>query len=438
MGKINSTTIKFLRNEIIDNGLGAEDNVGDKNIEMLKPLATKLAMVDPRMQGKVTYKASTIMLAALAGIIAGGQTWNEVADYGAAKVDVLRLFDPTIEQAPSHDTLRRFFMIISPDKLEQLYRPWASDWRDKAATCQPVPDDVDERNGIRRHVAIDGKTIRNAIDAKRLVRESGGAIDAECASTAKLHMVSAYDTAGGISLAQERVEVKENELVAIPKLLNTIAPGKGDVVAIDAMGTHKNLAQAIIDKDADYLFEVKDNQRKLKARIRKALDRAKSGTGAILPLMKYEEYSHDHSTETIRTCILCNDNIPMAEEPNAWPKFSTYGAVKARKAPRNGIAKEEEHFFITSLPRDPALIMKHKREHWQIENGLHWQLDVTFNEDGGRKMMNSAQNYSTLTKMVLALLKRNGRKLPIGRKRKTAGWNDEYMAELIAQFLLSF
>jgi len=171
MGKINSTTIKFLRNEIIDNGLGAEDNVGDKNIEMLKPLATKLAMVDPRMQGKVTYKASTIMLAALAGIIAGGQTWNEVADYGAAKVDVLRLFDPTIEQAPSHDTLRRFFMIISPDKLEQLYRPWASDWRDKAATCQPVPDDVDERNGIRRHVAIDGKTIRNAIDAKRLVGE---------------------------------------------------------------------------------------------------------------------------------------------------------------------------------------------------------------------------------------------------------------------------
>lgn len=437
MAKTDKIARNFLKNELIDNDLLEGNEVSECNIKQLASLATELAKLDPRMQGKVTYTASTIMLTALAGIFAGGQTWNEVADYGAMKIDVLRLFDPAIEKTPSHDTIRRFFMIIETDELEQLYRSWAKDWREKEST-EPDAGSPDARHGIDRHLAIDGKTIAGAINAEKLVEEHDGDIDLEYASTAKLHMVSIYDTAGGVSLAQERVEIKENELAAIPKLLETIAIGRGDVITIDAMGTHRDLAQKIIDKGAHYLFEVKDNQRLLKARIRKALEKAAASTASLLPLMTYEYTSHDHSCDTRRECILCNENMLMKEDAEGWPGFSTYGVIRVNKKQKDGKVIEEEHFFITSLPRDPALIMKHKREHWQVENGLHWQLDVNFNEDDGRKMMNSAQNYSLLTKMVLATLKRNKCKLPIGRKRKAAGWDDNYMKELITEFLQAF
>ena len=255
----------------------------------------------------------------------------------------------------------------------------------------------------------------------------------------KIHIETIYDTERYIPLAQECISIKKNELDAIPKLLNCTALGKGDIVTIDAMGTHVNLAQQIHDTGAYYLLEVKDNQRLLKASIKKCMDKIIDTPATALMCSKATDFCHnDHSCEVTRTCYTCLANEYMIEQKKKWPGLSTFGVIKVEKKFKDGTVVNEEHFFITSLPKDPALIMKHKRQHWQIENGLHWHLDVTFNEDGGTKMMNSAQNFSLLTKIALTILKNDKKNIPISQKKMLAGWDEKYLLSLLKAVVKGF
>lgn len=416
---MDKTAKKFLENDMSE-------------LDFIGLMADKMDSVDPRQKSKVVHSASVIMLIALAGVLAGSQTWNEVADYGAAKKDLLRVFIPHMNEVPSHDTIRRFFMLVKPEKLEEIYRGWAFNMQKACGKAM----DIDGM--CRRHLAFDGKTMKDAIDHEQLLAENPD-LSAEDVEYERMHIVSLYDTSHGISLGQERVGVKRNELSAIRKLLTDIGLEPGDVVTIDAMGTHADIAGLICEQGADYLLEVKDNQKKLKEHISMVMDtRIKYYPDGTPVVLTAETTDCSHSCTTHRKCHVLNCEELLMKQKEVWPGLSTVGFIDTAITYKDGSGKSDRHYFITSLPINPELIMKHKREHWQIENGLHWQLDVNFNEDRSKKMMTSAQNYSLLTKMTLATLKNESTKLPVNRKRKAAGWNDTLMYSLICQFIKGF
>lgn len=435
---MDKTTKNFLLNEFKECHSISPDvmEILLKDEKQMLALASVMESIDPRMSGKVMHKASTIMLVALMGVFAGAQTWNQVANYGKAKINLIRRFVPDIENVPEHDTIRRFFMIVDSKKLEEVYRDWAKGFQGELPELESSVD-TEECHAERRHLAIDGKTICGAIDPVKLYRENRRKISREQAEYARLHMVSLYNTDAGVSLAQERVNVKENELAAIPKLLDVADLGKGDIVTMDAMGTHAEFAKTITEKGADYIFEVKGNQAKLKKHIDECMEIFREPAYRSMYNMA-EEILTDHSMVTHRTCYVLKLEALMLKLRDKWPGMNTLGAIVTTRTGKDGASNTEEHYFITSLPKDPTLIMKHKREHWKVENALHWHLDIIFNEDKGRKMMTSAQNYSLLTKMALAVLKKDNRKMAMTDKRLMAGWDDKYMETLVRQFICSF
>lgn len=380
--------------------------------------------IDPRMPNKTIYHASTILLMAMAGVIVGAQTWAEVADYSRANLDFFMEYDQNITDAPSDDTFRRFFMIVDPDKLEELYRGWA---KRLASTLLS--------QGKTRHVAIDGKTIRGAADPEKIAAENRGLTQGQIAN-AKLHMVSAYLADECVSLGQIKTDFKENEIVVIPKLIEELSIGEGDVVSIDAMGTQKKIAEAISAKKAKYLLQVKGNQPGLLEHIRLHMAMAEDG-GSIFRernIAKFKESDATHGMSRTTECWAWKNEGYGFRGLEEWKDCKTFGRiVTTLKNKKTGETTVETMYFISSMDPDPEKLLKHKRKHWQVENGLHWQLDVSFNEDGGRKMMNSAQNYSALTKIVLAVIKndKSKPKTSVQRKRKLAGWNREYLKLLL-------
>lgn len=382
--------------------------------------------IDPRQQKKVKHSAAVILLVALAGAFVKCQTWNEMADFGAEKIDFFRKYFPDLESMPTHDTLRRFFMIVSPESLENVYRRWARNMADMLLPEVSAP----------RHVAIDGKTIRGAIDPKKLKAERDDLTDCQLAA-AKLHIVSAYLTDTGISLGQEKVDFKENEIVAIPNLIEELDIRKGDVITMDAMGTQKKIAIAIRKKKADYIFDVKDNQKHLREQIETAIATA-GGMGAAFAKTatdKHTETAKSHSATKTTTCVVWkHPQLTGCAHLKEWEGAKTFGTITTKVKKKNGEEYEDVHYIISSLDPDAKNIMMYKRRHWGVENGLHWQLDVNFNEDSDRKRMTSAMNFSVINKIVIGVLnaEANTKKVSKNRRRMIAGWSESKLEEYLA------
>ena len=421
--------------------------INDELARHMASMSEAIDTIDPREKNKVTYSGKLIMLVTLSGVFCDCQSWNDIADFARYKKDFLRRFIPDLETTPSYDTLRRFFCIIKTERLESCYREWACNMRGDSPSiedCDWSKVQIGEGNDLytNRHIAIDGKTICGAINADKLVQESAGKITKEQAASAKLHIVSAFLSDMSLSLGQERVSIKENEIVAIPKLLDDIDIRQGDVVTIDALGTQKKIVEKITEKQADYLLEVKDNHLKLRENIENDAEYLLISGRENDFIKRAEETTEGHGFMVTRTCISCSEPSRLGFCYRDWKNLRTYGIIKTEKINiATGEIQNEKHCFISSLVNNPELILKYKRKHWAVENGLHWQLDVTFNEDDGRKMMNSAQNFSTLTKMALTILKNyqdEDKKTSVNRKRKKAGWSDEYLANLINNFIKAF
>lgn len=382
--------------------------------------------IDPRRKNSTRHSGALIMFVTLMGVLADCTTWTEMADYAKCHKGIIDDFFEGVEDTPSHDTLRRFFCIVDPRKIEALYRSWAG----RLSSLIYL-------DSAGRHVAIDGKTIRGALSAKSLMREDPS-LSQEKASRARLHMVSAFVAGQNVSLGQERVSHKHNELDAIRQLLECLTFEKGDVVTIDAMGTHADIAQAIIDAGADYLLFVKDNQKLLKRRIAETFDSWRD-CRMERRVSRCTERSEGHGRVEVRQCWSCSETLALGERGRMWPSLRSYGRILTQRTEKTaGDTTEQVHYFISSLPHEAKEIIRHKRMHWQVENGLHWQLDVSFNEDSDRKRMNSAQNYSVINKMVLALLKSTPSKKSMIARRKWLSWNPEAMKEMMFKAISFF
>lgn len=412
----------------------------------LESMSNAVNGIDPRQASKVIHPAPVIMMSALMGVFANCQTWNEIADFAEARLDFLRSFFPTLKESPSHDTIRRFFCLVSPSLLENSYRKWALSMRENMGIHLGLDDtgEVDEqqKEDFGRQIAIDGKTISKGMNERGKYDSEGFRIQEKNPKPMeKLHLLSAFLVDQCLSLGQEKVDSKENEIIAIPRLLDSLELHEGDVITIDAIGTQKDIVSQIIEKQADYLLEVKGNQPALMEGIEVAMEAVRKYHESEY-VKEFSEREEGHGLIVNRTCRTCSDVYFLGKIFKQWEGIRTFGYIDNWRIDKaTGKDVTERHYFITSLENDPKRILKFKRKHWGIENGLHWQLDVTFNEDDDRKRKNSAQNYSLITKMTLNILKNHqhkDKKASIKRKRMKAAWDEDYLKSLLIAWLKAF
>ena len=360
---------------------------------------------DPR-RANARHKLLDILTIALLAVICGANGWEEVEAYGKAKFPWLKSFLELPSGIPSHDTFGRVFARLDPEAFENHFRQWMGKL-------------VDLSGG--KLVAIDGKSL------KRSFENSWDKIG-------MAHIVSAFVQANHMVFGQVKTHGKGQELSAIEKLLKSLFL-KGALVTIDALGCQKSIAQAIVDAEADYCLQVKDNQPTLLAKLQTVFAEATLENFAGMTSDTAQSVGKDHGRiETRRVWVLWHPEHlgPIAQE---WPGLRSLVMVE-RIREINGQVSRELHFYISSLDarRSAGQFLEYTRGHWSVENNLHWQLDVSFNEDQRRiRKGHGAENFSRLCRMALNQLKNEKtHKNGIAIRRHACGWDNEYLLKVLA------
>ena len=335
---------------------------------------------DPRRPGgNIQHKLVDLLVIILLGVICGCETWIEIEDYAHAKYEWLKTILELPGGVPSNDTYRRLMTRMLPQKLEEAYRQWVLPY---VGGC------------IGKHIAIDGKTICTASNYRLSNEET---------PEGKLHIISAWVREDGISLGQIKTDEKSNEITAIPKMLDTLDV-KGTVVTIDAMGCQVDIAEKIIDREANYLLALKKNQLNLYESVEEYFKWARTEPIEKKQLKEYSYEEHEHGRHVYRTVEVCND-VSWIETVREWKRLSSIVCV-TRKGEREGRQTEETAYYISSREWEADEVAKHIQGHWTIENNLHWSLDAAFNEDSSKIHLGySAENLSVIRKIAQKLLK---------------------------------
>ena len=373
---------------------------------------------DPRGRNKIHVLCDMIVIAVMA-VICGAEGWTEVELFGRCKAKWLSTFLQLPNGIPSHDTFDRVFSLLDPEAFERCFMAWMSA--------------LAEASGGRL-VAIDGKTIRRSFlhswDA------SGAA-----------HLVSAFVCAGEnrVAFAQVAVEDKSNEITAIPRLLE-LMDLNGAVVTIDSIGCQREIAGKIVEGGGDYVLAVKDNQPALRQKAQALLDEAALPGGVEgLGVGRFEQSEEGHGRRETRRVWVVDDTGSLGKKLLAlWPglaggSLAMVERVRQDLGDLSGKTTVERHYYISSLKGcDDAAARKlagYIRGHWAVENNLHWQLDVSFNEDKRRiRKGHGAENFSRLCRIALNLLKKDKTiKAGIKGKRLNAGWDHDNLLRLISQ-----
>jgi predicted transposase YbfD/YdcC len=339
-----------------------------------------------------------IIVIALCAIIAGAQDWQEIETFGRKRRDWLQRFLKLPNGIPSHDTLERVFHRLNPQAFQACFQTWVRAVQ-KALKI--------------KHMAIDGKTLRSSGSAQ----------------LGPLHLVSAWATAQRLSLGQVAVDGKSNEITAIPELLDLLDI-HGAFVTIDAMGCQRAIAQKIIDRGGDYILTVKENQEHLLADIQQSLIDALENDFAGLEHDTYETRERGHGREEYR-CYTVLHHTGGIRNADGWAKLTTIGMCNSERTVQ-GVRSEEVRYFIGSRKASARVYGKALRNHWGIENSLHWQLDVTFDEDNNRvSKRNAAENLASLRRLALSLLQAHPAKLSIAKKRFAAALDPDFLEEIL-------
>jgi len=362
-------------------------------------------VTDPRKPYNQLHTFLDIVVIAVLATLCGADTWNEVENWGNACREWLSTFLTLKNGIPSHDTFNRVFQMIDPEKFHGVFLEW-------------IQEVVPEVKGV---VSIDGKTVRRSRDGKK--------------NKKAIHIVSAWAGELSLVLGQEKVEEKSNEIKAIPELLKKLSI-EGCTVTIDAMGTQKKIAERIIDKNADYILQVKGNQETLENEISEYFETE------VFPQKKktleekdmyYKDICNDHGRIETREYYIEKNICWMTDASKEWKGLSGIGACRST-VEENGSVSANISYAIFSDPEMTAgKYGKYKRSHWLIENSLHWCMDIAFNEDQSRMRKGfSAENMNILRHMCLNMLKQEKTcRLGIKGKRKKCGWDHEYLIKVL-------
>jgi predicted transposase YbfD/YdcC len=353
---------------------------------------------DPRVVGRTKHLLIDLLVLALCGVIANCDDWPDIALFARQRERWFRRFLRLPGGIPSHDTFERVFAALNPRALQACCLAWLRE--------------VTRLAGLE-HIAIDGKSVRGSANGK----------------LGALHVVSAWATQAHVSLGQVAVAGKGNEITAIPKLLELLDL-HGALVTIDAIGCQKSIAQKIVDQGGDYVLVVKANQERLLSDIQETVTKALDGalpSGCVRQCMTSER---GHGRVEERHCVLIDD-VRGIRDRQGWPQLRTVGMCR-RERTVNGQQTTEVCYFIGSRRMAARRYAAALRNHWGIENNLHWQLDVSFHEDASRvENRHGAENLSLFRKLALSLLKQNPRQESMARKRKAAAVDPGYLAEII-------
>jgi predicted transposase YbfD/YdcC len=373
---------------------------------MLEALITAFAQIeDPRCDWKVEHKLIDILVIAVCAVIAQAESFEDIALYGRCKRDWLQRFLALPGGIPSHDTFRRVLMLVDPARFERCFRDWVQ------AVFRP------EAQGPRQ-IAIDGKTVRRSFD-----RQNG---------RSPLHLVSAFAVEHGLVLAQRAVGTKRGELTALPELLDSLDL-RGCLVSLDALACRPEVAGQITARGGDYLLALKGNQKKAHAAVKEWFAANAFARGAPLRPC-FDAFDESHGRLVRRRVFACTGLEPFAGLP-PWPGLATVLAVETiRSLNGSGKVTAEIRYYLSSSKLPPERLALASRDHWSIENGLHWVLDVGFNEDMSRvRERTAARNLALLRKIALNLARADTTlQASLKGKRKSAAWDDSFMATLIA------
>jgi predicted transposase YbfD/YdcC len=357
-------------------------------------------LTDPRRR-EVVYPLINIVVIAVCAVICGADDFVAIAEFGVNKRQWLSRFLDLRSGIPSHDRFNAILAAIKPAEFEKCLLSWV-------AALHDITDG--------QVVAIDGKTLRRSFDTAH--------------GKAAIHMVSAWATANSISLGQVVVDAKSNEITAIPKLLEMLELS-GTLVTIDAMGCQTDIAQRIVAADADYVLAVKSNQPTLHEGIAAFFNDHLEDDFARTKVRRYETQEKGHGREENRYYYVCPvpDDLP---DRDRWAELRAIG-VAISTTQREGKECNEVRYYILSKYLAGKRFAGAVREHWGIENRLHWQLDVTFQEDQCRIRKGHADaNFSILRRTALSLLKNERtKKVGIKNKRLTAGWDEAYLEKVL-------
>jgi predicted transposase YbfD/YdcC len=352
------------------------------------------ALKDPRQRVKVVYPLPEILLLVLCATIVGADDFVEVQHWGELHIDFLRRFLPYRDGIPSHDALNDLMNALSPALFSECFVTWVNRLRD----------------GDPDIVAVDGKTSRRT--------------HARSKGRQPLHLVSAWASRQRLVLGQEATDIKSNEITAIPLLLERLEL-KGALVTIDAMGCQTKIAAAILDRGADYLLAVKDNQPALHDDIERYFDDAPAEE-----VETFQTTDADHGRIEVRRHVVSH-KVDWLAGDSRFPGIKTIAMVENR-VERNGETSCERRYYISSAILLTVLFANAVRCHWHIENRLHWVLDVTFREDLSRlRTRHGPHNMGTVRHMAMNLLRSASPGKSLKVRRKVAGWNPDYLQAIL-------
>ena len=344
---------------------------------------------DRRQSGKVTYPLDEILLLSLLAVLAGAEGFTDIARFGERKLGLLRRFRPFADGTPSHDHLGDIFATLDAQAFRRCFVAWVA-----ALTRTPA-----------ELIAIDGKTSRRS--GKKGSKEA-------------IHMVSAFAARQRLVLAQTRVGEKANEIVAIPALLDMLSID-GAVVTIDAMGCQREIASKIIDKKADYILALKGNQGTLREDVELFANEQKAKGFPDTTVSGDETVDGDHGRIETRRVTVVHD-VAWLKDRHDWPGLK--GLIIVESAREIGMRTEREtRYYLTSSAWRADRLGPMVRDHWAVENSLHWVMDMTFRDDECRIRTDHApENFVALKHMAANIARKAPGRNSLRLRLKTAAW----------------
>jgi len=366
---------------------------------------------DPRVNRRREHELTDVLLIAICTLLCGGETFNDMEDFGLAKQDWFKTFLTLRNGIPSHDTFNRVLAALDPKAFLDCFLRWTQSVR------QAIPGEI---------VALDGKALRRALNGDQAIQ----------------YMVSAWAESNSLVLGQLKVADKSNEITALPELLRVLELS-GCLVTVDAMGCQKKIAREIKEADADYVLALKGNQETVHAEVKTFLEQTllerqePRGPGGSLSvaatrLATWETVEKDHGRLETRRYYQSTELAWFADLAK-WEGLQSVGLVEAVREV-GGQQTVERRYYLSSLPLDVQQFARAVRGHWAVENKLHWVLDVCFREDQSRARAGfAAENLATLRRLALNLLKQEKtKKRGIKGKQLNAGWDHAYLLRLLA------
>lgn len=363
---------------------------------------------DPRIDRTKRYPLIEIIFLVISATISGCEGWKSIRDFGSIKLEWLRRFLPYNEGIPVDDTIARVMRRLDTKQFRDCFINWMT------SVSKKTDGDI---------IAIDGKTLRGSYN--------------NGADKAAIHMVSAWSTENSLVLGQEKTSEKSNEITAIPELLEVLDL-KGCIVSIDAMGCQHAIANKIINKKADYILALKGNQGLLHEDVSDFFNYAITNNFKNIEYDFYEDFDSGHGRVETRCCWIINPQKQGGCFSNLekWRNLQNIIMIKTKREMKDKTT-EDTRFYISSRDTNAKFFNEAVRKHWQVENSLHWTLDVTMNEDASRiRTEASPENYAMIRHIALNIIRNNKSiKASVKRKMNMAALDDNFRFNLINQVI---